>query len=64
VKQYFNIKETKYRNFPATVIPIIFGKDYTVHPDSMTWLLKFGLTEASKGMGSLNDWLQHGAAGS
>ena len=47
VNQYFNVKETKYKDFGHKVIPIVFGKDCTVHPKSLEWLLKFGISESA-----------------
>jgi hypothetical protein len=38
VFQYFNVKEAKYKSFGHPVIPIVFGKNCTVHPKSLEWL--------------------------
>ena len=45
VESYFKVKEVKYKAFDARVIPIIFGKDCTVHPEALQYLQKFGIVE-------------------
>jgi len=45
VKAYLNIKKAKYKGADVKCIPIIFGKDCTVHKESLEWLKKFGIKE-------------------
>lgn len=38
MKQYYEVKTTKYLKSDIQVIPIIFGKNCTIHPESLKFL--------------------------